>query len=138
MHIANGMYGLILVEPAAGLPRVDREFYVMQGEFYTKGKTLAAGLQPYDHGKNRNERPEYVVFNGRMGSLLDDRALSAKVGETVRLYVGNGGPNLDFLLPRDRRDLRHGLYGRRDRAAAPAQERPDDAGARRAARPSSR
>jgi nitrite reductase (NO-forming) len=62
--IANGMYGLILVEPAAGLPRVDREFYVMQGEFYTKGKTLAAGLQPYDHEKNRNERPEYVVFNG--------------------------------------------------------------------------
>jgi nitrite reductase (NO-forming) len=94
MHIANGMYGLILVEPAAGLPRVDREFYVMQGEFYTKGKTLAAGLQPYDHEKNRNERPEYVVFNGRMGSLLDDKALSAKLGETVRLYVGNGGPNL--------------------------------------------
>jgi nitrite reductase (NO-forming) len=94
MHIANGMYGLILVEPEAGLPRVDREFYVMQGEFYTKGKTFAAGLQPYDHEKNRNERPEYVVFNGRMGSLLDDKALSAKLGETVRLYVGNGGPNL--------------------------------------------
>jgi len=94
MHIANGMYGLILVEPEAGLPRVDREFYVMQGEFYTKGKTLAAGLQPYDHEKNRNERPEYVVFNGRMGSLLDDKALTAKLGETVRLYVGNGGPNL--------------------------------------------
>ena len=94
MHIANGMYGLILVEPPAGLPRVDREFYVMQGEFYTKGKTLAPGLQPYDHEKNRSERPEYVVFNGRMGSLLDDKALTAKLGETVRLYVGNGGPNL--------------------------------------------
>src|SRR5215470_16500315 len=94
MHIANGMYGLILVEPAGGLPRVDREFYVMQGEFYTKGKTLAPGLQPYDHEKNRSERPEYVVFNGRMGSLLDDKALTAKLGETVRLYVGNGGPNL--------------------------------------------
>jgi nitrite reductase (NO-forming) len=94
MHIANGMYGLILVEPEGGLPRVDREYYVMQGEFYTKGKTLAAGLQPYDHEKNRSERPEYVVFNGRMGSLLDNKALTAKVGETVRLYVGNGGPNL--------------------------------------------
>jgi nitrite reductase (NO-forming) len=94
MHIANGMYGLILVEPEGGLPPVDREYYVMQGEFYTKGKTLAAGLQPYDHEKNRNERPEYVVFNGRMGALLDDKALRAKVGETVRLYVGNGGPNL--------------------------------------------
>jgi nitrite reductase (NO-forming) len=94
MHIANGMYGLILVEPDGGLPRVDREYYVMQGEFYTKGKTLAAGLQPYDHEKTRSERPEYVVFNGRMGSLLEDKALKAKVGETVRLYVGNGGPNL--------------------------------------------
>src|SRR5215510_7135896 len=94
MHIANGMYGLILVEPDGGLPPVDREYYVMQGEFYTKGKTLAAGLQPYDHEKNRNERPEYVVFNGRMGSLLDDKVLKAKVGDTVRLYVGNGGPNL--------------------------------------------
>src|SRR5262249_33604850 len=76
IHIANGMYGLILVEPPSGLPRVDREFYVMQGEFYTKGKTLAPGLQPYDHEKNRSERPEYVVFNGRMGSLLDDKALT--------------------------------------------------------------
>src|SRR5215813_10996907 len=94
MHIANGMYGLILVEPAGGLPRVDREYYVMQGEFYTKGKTLAQGLQPYDHEKNRNERPEYVVFNGSMGSIMGEKTLKAKVGETVRLFVGNGGPNL--------------------------------------------
>jgi nitrite reductase (NO-forming) len=94
MHIANGMYGLILVEPEKGLSRVDREYYVMQGEFYTKGKTLAPGLQPYDHEKNRNERPEYVVFNGKMGSLMGDQALKANVGETVRLFVGNGGPNL--------------------------------------------
>ncbi len=94
MHISNGMYGLILVEPEGGLPRVHREYYVMQGEFYTKGKTLQAGLQAYDHEKNRNERPEYVVFNGRMGALMDEGALKAKVGETVRLFVGNGGPNL--------------------------------------------
>ncbi len=93
-HIANGMYGLILVEPEKGLPRVDREFYVMQGEFYTKGRTLAAGLQPLDAEKLRSERPEYVVFNGRMGAILGDEGLKAKVGETVRLYVGNGGPNL--------------------------------------------
>jgi nitrite reductase (NO-forming) len=93
-HIANGMYGLILVEPAGGLPRVDREYYVMQGEFYTKGKTLAAGLQPLDVTKLDNERPEYVVFNGRMGALLGDNTLKAQVGETVRLFVGNGGPNL--------------------------------------------
>ena len=93
-HITNGMYGLILVEPAKGLPPVDREYYVMQGEFYTKGRTLAPGLQPLDAEKLRSERPEYVVFNGRMGALLDDGGLKAKVGETVRLYVGNGGPNL--------------------------------------------
>src|SRR5262249_16180175 len=99
MHIAKGMYGLILVEPPAGLPRVDREFYLMQGEFYTKGKTLAPGLQPYDHEKNRSERPEYVVFNGRMGSLLDDKALTAKLGETVRFYVGNGGAHLVSSFP---------------------------------------
>ncbi len=93
-HIANGMYGLILVEPEPGLPRVDREYYVMQGEFYTKGKTLAPGLQLLDATKLSAERPEYVVFNGRMGALLGDGAIKAKVGETVRLFVGNGGPNL--------------------------------------------
>ena len=93
-HIANGMYGLILVEPEKGLPRVDREYYVMQGEFYTKGKTLAPGLQVIDPAKLTAERPEYVVFNGKMGALLGDGAVKANVGETVRLFVGNGGPNL--------------------------------------------
>src|SRR5215467_7412027 len=93
-HIANGMYGLILVEPEKGLPRVDREYYVMQGEFYTRGKTLAPGLQALDPAKLTTERPEYVVFNGKMGALLGEGAVKAKVGETVRLYVGNGGPNL--------------------------------------------
>jgi nitrite reductase (NO-forming) len=93
-HIANGMYGLILVEPEKGLPRVDREYYVMQGEFYTKGKTLAPGLQVIDRAKLTAERPEYVVFNGKMGALLDGGAVKANVGETVRLFVGNGGPNL--------------------------------------------
>ena len=94
MHVANGMYGLILVEPKQGLPRVDREYYVMQGEFYTRGRTMVPGHQAFDADKARDERPEYVVFNGRMGSLMDDRALTAKTGETVRLFVGNGGPNL--------------------------------------------
>lgn len=94
MHIANGMYGLILVEPEAGLPKVDREFYVMQSEFYTKGKFGAAGLQPFSMEKALEEHPDYVVFNGSVGSLIDEKALSAKVGETIRIYVGNGGPNL--------------------------------------------
>jgi nitrite reductase (NO-forming) len=94
VHVANGMYGLILVEPVKGLSRVDREYYVMQGEFYTKGRTMAPGLQPFDPEKARNERPEYVVFNGRMGALFGEGALKARTGETVRLFVGNGGPNL--------------------------------------------
>jgi nitrite reductase (NO-forming) len=94
MHIANGMYGLILVEPREGLPQVDREYYVMQGEFYTKGGYGDVGLQPFDMAKALREQPEYVVFNGAVGSLVGDNALKARTGETVRLYVGNGGPNL--------------------------------------------
>ncbi|MFC0777981.1 copper-containing nitrite reductase [Flavobacterium sp. HJSW_4] len=94
MHIANGMYGLILVEPEGGLPPVDKEYYVMQGDFYTQGEYGAKGLQPFDMNKAVKETPDYVVFNGKVGSLTNGGELTAKVGETVRLYVGNGGPNL--------------------------------------------
>ncbi|MBI3541949.1 MAG: nitrite reductase, copper-containing [Deltaproteobacteria bacterium] len=94
MHIANGMYGMILVEPADGLPKVDHEYYVMQGDFYTKGPNGQQGLQPFSMEKAIQERPEYVVFNGSVGALAGDGALTAKPGETVRLFVGNGGPNL--------------------------------------------
>jgi nitrite reductase (NO-forming) len=94
MHIANGMYGLILVEPEEGLREVDREYYVVQGDFYTKGSYGEAGLQPFDMQKAIDERAEYVVFNGSVGAITGDKALKANVGETVRLYIGNGGPNL--------------------------------------------
>ncbi|WP_298707124.1 TonB-dependent receptor, partial [uncultured Chitinophaga sp.] len=94
MHIANGMYGLILVEPEGGLPPVDKEYYIMQGDFYTKGKNGQPGLQPFDMQKAVDEHPDYVVFNGKVGSLTGDNAIRANVGETVRLFVGNGGPNL--------------------------------------------
>ena len=94
MHIGNGMYGMILVEPKGGLPPVDREYYVMQGEVYTTGAYGEEGLQAFDLNKAVDERPPYVVFNGGVGSLVGDHALAAKVGETVRLFVGNGGPNL--------------------------------------------
>lgn len=94
MHIANGMYGLILVEPTEGMEPVDREYYVVQGDFYTKGKYGETGLQPFDMEKAINEMADYVVFNGAVGALTGEKGLAAKVGETVRLYVGNGGPNL--------------------------------------------
>ena len=94
MHVANGMYGLILVEPKEGLPPVDREYYVMQGDFYTVGKNGEEGLQYFDMNKAIDERPTYVVFNGAVGALVGDKAITAKVGEKVRLFVGNGGPNL--------------------------------------------
>ncbi len=94
MHIANGMYGLIVVEPEEGLPKVDREFYVVQSEFYTPGEYRAAGDQPFDMQRAIKEDPSYVVFNGKDGALTGDNSLKAKVGETVRMFVGNGGPNL--------------------------------------------
>lgn len=94
MHVANGMYGLILVEPPEGMPKVDREYYVMQGDFYTGGKYREKGLQPFDMEKAIDEKPTYVLFNGAEGALTGDKALKADVGETVRLYIGNGGPNL--------------------------------------------
>ena len=94
MHIANGMYGLILVEPEGGLPKVDKEYYIMQGDFYTKGDYGAPGLQSFDMKKAVEEDADYVVFNGKVGALTGDNAITANVGETVRLYVGNGGPNL--------------------------------------------
>ncbi len=93
MHIGNGMYGMILVEPKNGMPKVDREFYVMQGDFYAKP---GASGEPYtlDMEKGLAESPTQVVFNGSVGALAGDNALQTRVGESVRLFVGNGGPNL--------------------------------------------
>ncbi|HWK87944.1 MAG TPA: copper-containing nitrite reductase [Xanthobacteraceae bacterium] len=92
-HIANGMYGMILVEPEEGLPPVDREFYVMQGEIYTEAPFGQHGSQSFDVTKLLNERPEYFVFNGSVGALSKFHPLQAKVGETVRIFFGVGGPN---------------------------------------------
>lgn len=94
MHIGNGMYGLILVEPAGGLPKVDKEYYIMQGDFYTKASNIKKGLMEFDNDKAIAENPDYVLFNGKKGSLLGANMIEAKVGETVRLFIGNGGPNL--------------------------------------------
>ncbi len=128
-HIANGMYGLILVEPKKGLPKVDKEFYVLQSEFYPKrpqvepdtsvdhskmgkgkeekegekkdnfwgeetGKEKEPELLTFSHQEGLNERPTFVVFNGKVGSLIGDGVLKAKTGERVRIFFGNAGPNL--------------------------------------------
>ena len=92
-HISNGMYGMILVEPAGGLSKVDREFYVMQGEIYTDKPYGTPGLLKESRDKLMAEAPEYFVFNGAVGALSEHKPLQSKVGETVRIFFGDGGPN---------------------------------------------
>jgi nitrite reductase (NO-forming) len=94
MHVANGMYGLILIEPPEGLSPVDQEFYVMQGDFYTVGKYREKGHQAFDMQKAIDENATYVLFNGAESALTGPRALKAKTGQNIRMFVGNGGPNL--------------------------------------------
>ena len=92
-HIANGMYGLILVEPQGGLPPVDREFYIMQGEIYTEAPFGQQGAQEFSVEKLLDEHPEYFVFNGSVGALSKLHPLHAQVGDTIRIFFGDGGPN---------------------------------------------
>ena len=110
MHVANGMYGLILVEPPEGLAPVDHEFYVMQGDFYTVGKYREKGYQAFDMQKAIDENATYVLFNGAETALTGPRALKVKTNETVRMFVGNGGPNLVTSLPVIGEILHHGQY----------------------------
>jgi len=91
-HIANGMYGMILVEPEKGLPKVDREYYVLQSEFFTQ-PSKTPNLLELSMEKGLTEHPDFVVFNGKDGALAGEGALQARVGERVRLYFGNIGPN---------------------------------------------
>jgi nitrite reductase (NO-forming) len=92
LHMTHGMYGLILVEPEGGLPPVDKEFYVVQGEFYTEGALGRQGLQLFDTQAYLDGKPQYVIFNGKTGALMNN--MEAEVGDTVRMFVGNGGVNL--------------------------------------------
>jgi nitrite reductase (NO-forming) len=93
-HIASGMYGLIVVEPKGGLPAVDREFYLMQGDFYLQGQRGDQGLRAFDLNKMLDERPDYVVFNSAVGATSGANAFHATVGQTIRIFFGVGGPNL--------------------------------------------
>ena len=88
-HMAHGMFGMILIEPEEGLPPVDKEFYVMQGEFYSTGGLGNKGLQVFDTHAMLDGNPTYVVFNGRTGGVTG--RMEAEVGDTVRIYFGNGG-----------------------------------------------
>jgi len=90
-HIINGMFGMILVEPVGGLPKVDHEFYVMQSELYTTTAFGTPGHHDFSNEKLLAEAPDYVLFNGRVGALIGTGALTAKVGETIRIYFGVGG-----------------------------------------------
>lgn len=90
-HNSHGQYGLILVEPKGGLPKVDKEFYVVQGELYTIGQLGKKGLVAFDSNALLDSDPNYVVFNGKIEGAP---RMHAKVDEKIRIYVGNGGVNL--------------------------------------------
>ncbi|CAN5697246.1 hypothetical protein BH24CHL5_BH24CHL5_06160 [soil metagenome] len=93
LHIAQGMSGGILVDPAVHLPAVEHELYMVQSEYYTTDP--AAGPLTTDRGAITIEHPEFVVFNGAVGALTGDSAPRIGVGETMRIYFINAGLNLD-------------------------------------------
>lgn len=99
-HISRGMFGLILVEPPDGLPPVDREFYVGQHEVYTKESFGTQKPLSFDWQAMAAETPSFVVFNGAVNGYTPARfgRLQANVGETVRVFMVNGGPNLTSSL----------------------------------------
>jgi nitrite reductase (NO-forming) len=90
-HNSHGQYGLILVEPKDGLSKVDKEFYMVQGELYTVGDIGKKGLTIFDSEALVGGHPNYVTFNGKIESAP---RMHAKVGDKIRIYVGNGGVNL--------------------------------------------
>ncbi|WP_420175228.1 multicopper oxidase domain-containing protein [Luteococcus sp. OSA5] len=89
-HIANGMYGAVVIDPP-DLPEVDREYLLVQGEqYYGAEADGAPGVA--DMTKLQAEKPDAVVFNGHPGQYVD-HPLEAKVGERVRFWVLDAGPN---------------------------------------------
>jgi copper-containing nitrite reductase len=101
VHIANGMYGLMYVQPAEGdLPAVDREYYVMQSEFYHEPPEVSdengrpSSTVEFSYPGGLREEPNVVAFNGSESAVTRDRPLKAKTGESIRIFFGNAGPNL--------------------------------------------
>lgn len=90
MHISDGMYGMMLVEPPGGLPKVDKEFYIVQSEYYTAEPRGTAGEVHYSPENMLLEHATYYAFNGKVGAMVGAGALHAHVGQTIRMYVGVG------------------------------------------------
>ena len=95
-HISRGMFGMILIEPEEGLPKVDREFYIGQHELYTKESFGQPGEANFNGRAMVKEDPTYVLFNGAVAPFVASRlgTMKAEVGETVRVFMVSGGPNL--------------------------------------------
>jgi nitrite reductase (NO-forming) len=92
-HVAMGQYGIVIVSPRNGYPtdrEVDQEFAVVQSEFYLKRG--AGELHVMDVEAAHGKTPSQVVFNGHVNALKS-RPLQADVGDRVRLYLHNFGPN---------------------------------------------
>jgi nitrite reductase (NO-forming) len=94
MHIAQGMYLPIIVDPKGGWPtEVDKEFVLVQSDFYPRPSLADSTVQEADWAAMQNATPAYVVFNGR-AFQYKDAPLKVAEGDRVRLFVMNAGPNI--------------------------------------------
>jgi nitrite reductase (NO-forming) len=91
MHIANGMFGMIIVEPKEGLPPVDHEFAIVQSEWYLGGQQQTIDITKAGEGA---PSPDFVVWNG-VANQYADHPIEVPVGESVRVFLLNAGPNID-------------------------------------------
>jgi nitrite reductase (NO-forming) len=90
-HIANGMFGMVIVEPKGGLPKVDAEYALVQSEWY-----LGAQGQPADYTKAAAAAPspDFVVFNG-VANQYKDAPIKVPTAKRIRIFVLDAGPNVD-------------------------------------------